>query len=316
VRRQRETTEEERRAWLRQPDWARARRARYAMMTETYSAHHADEDFLSGRDPDLEARLKEEIANAPQRSLKEQLEANFRIMEQVRARVDAAVRDPATAAALKPYYTYGCKRATFHDEFLPTFNRPNVHLIDTSPTGVRRINERGVVHDGVEYPLDVIIFATGFQFMATSTFNMVNGRGGLSLSEKWRTRGTRTYLGLHSRGFPNLFIVTGPQGGPKNINFTITIEAHADYIAWMLSTMRERGEEIVDVREEAEEAWSEHCAQADVATAALRDCISYFNHDGTAKPGSLVYYGGRWDEWRIAAQSTLEPYVFGHSNEF
>ena len=87
-------------------------------------------------------------------------------MEQIRARVDAIVKDPKTAAALKPYYPYGCKRPTFHDEYLPTFNLPHVHLVDTAPRGVSEINERGVVHDGVEYPLDVLIYATGFQWMA------------------------------------------------------------------------------------------------------------------------------------------------------
>ncbi len=111
-------------------------------------------------------------------------------MEQIRARVDAIVKDPKTAAALKPYYPYGCKRPTFHDEYLPAFNLPHVHLVDTAPRGVAEINERGVVHEGVEYPLDVLIYATGFQWMGTSTFNMVTGRGGRTLKEKWETEGT------------------------------------------------------------------------------------------------------------------------------
>jgi cyclohexanone monooxygenase len=232
-------------------------------------------------------------------------------MEQVRARVDAIVKDPKTAEALKPYYPYGCKRPTFHDEYLPTFNRPNVTLVDTAPLGVRHINERGVMHDGVEYPLDVLIYATGFQWMATSTFNMITGRGGRTLSEKWTTEGTRTFLGLHSQGFPNLFIVTGPQGGGGSFNFTDAIDQHADYIAWMLSTMRDRKVNVVDVHKEPEEAYSEHCRTADLATAPLRDCISYYNGHGDAEPGSLAYYGGgAWHRWRTKAQDTLDPYVF------
>jgi cyclohexanone monooxygenase len=107
---------------------------------------------------------------------------------------------------------------------------------------------RGVVHEGVEYPLDVLIYATGFQWMGTSTFNMVTGRGGRTLKEKWETEGTRTFLGLHSHGFPNLFIVTGPQGGGGSFNFTDAIDAHGDYVVWMLRTMRERGARAVDVR--------------------------------------------------------------------
>ena len=116
--------------------------------------------------------------------MQKQLDSSFRLMEQIRARVDAIVKDPKTAAALKPYYPYGCKRPTFHDEYLPTFNLPHVHLVDTAPRGVSEINERGVVHDGVEYPLDVLIYATGFQWMGTSTFNRISGRGGRTLNRQ------------------------------------------------------------------------------------------------------------------------------------
>ena len=232
-------------------------------------------------------------------------------MEQIRARVDAIVKDPKTAAALKPYYPYGCKRPTFHDDYLPTFNLPHVHLVDTAPRGVAEINEHGVVHEGVEYPLDVLIYATGFQWMGTSTFNMVTGRGGRTLKEKWETEGTRTFLGLHSHGFPNLFIVTGPQGGGGSFNFTDAIDAHGDYLVWMLKTMREQRARIVDVRKDFEESYAEHCRVVDIATAPLRDCISYYNGEGNAAPGSLAYYGGgKWHKHRVAAQSTLEPYLF------
>jgi cyclohexanone monooxygenase len=170
------------------------------------------------------------------------------------------------------------------------------------------------VHDGTEYALDVLIYATGFQWMATSTFNMVVGRNSRSLSEKWQTEGTKTFLGLHSQGFPNLFIVTGPQGGGGSFNFTDAIDAHADYIVWMLSMMRDEGVDIVDVRPEPEEEYAEHCRIADISTAPLRDCISYYNGHGEAAPGSLAYYGGsRWLKFRQHAQETLEPYVFGHA---
>ena len=233
-------------------------------------------------------------------------------MEQIRARVAVIVEDPKTAAALKPYYPYGCKRPTFHDEYLPVFNQSNVTLVDTAPLGVREINERGVVHDGVEYPLDVLIYATGFQWMATSTFNMITGRDGRTLQEKWATEGTKTFLGLHSHGFPNLFIVSGPQGGGGSFNFTDSIEQHADYIVWMLNTMREMGVSVVDIKAEPEESYARHCREADILSSPLRDCISYYNGDGTAEPGSLAYYGGgRWHKFRTEAQSTLDPYVFG-----
>jgi cyclohexanone monooxygenase len=311
VRDQRATTDEERMTWAREPDWARARRARFARISAGRTAMRANDDYLSGKVDDFKERKQYERMLSPEELIGKQLDTNFRIMEQIRARVDTIVKDPKTAAALKPYYPYGCKRPTFHDEYLPAFNLPHVHLVDTAPTGVRQINERGVVHDGVEYPVDVLIYATGFQWMATSTFNMITGRDHRTLREKWQMEGTRTFLGLHSRGFPNLFIVSGPQGGGGSFNFTDAIETHGDYIVWMLRTMRERGERVVDVREESESAYAEHCRQADIASAPLRDCLSYYNGHGDAAPGSLAYYGGgRWHKYRIEAQSTLEPYVF------
>jgi cyclohexanone monooxygenase len=312
VRDQRETSPEQRQTWSTEPGWARARRARFARISAGRTALQANEDYLSGKVADFKERKVHERQISPEELLEKQLDSNFRIMEQIRARVDAIVEDPETAAALKPYYPYGCKRPTFHDEYLPTFNLPHVHLVDTAPTGVTRINERGVVHDGVEYPLDVLIYATGFQWMATSTFNMIKGRGGRTLSEKWQTEGTKTFLGLQSNGFPNLFIMTGPQGGGASFNFTDTIEVHSNYAVWLLQTLRERGEQIVDIKKEPEDAYAEHCRAADIATAPLRDCLSYYNGHGDAAPGSLAYYGGRnWQKLCAEAQDTMAPYVFG-----
>ena len=311
VRDQRATTEEEIATWSREPGWARARRARFAKISAGRTAIKANDDYLAGRVPDFKERKHHDRTLSAAELLEKQLDSNFRIMEQIRARVDAIVVDQKTAEALKPYYPYGCKRPTFHDEYLPCFNRPQVHLVDTAPLGVRRINEKGVVHDGIEYPLDVLIFATGFQWMATSTFNMVVGREGRSLSDKWKTEGTKTFLGLHSHGFPNLFIVTGPQGGGGSFNFTSAIEEHADYIVWMLTSMRDKGLKVVDVKRECEDAYVAHCREADLATAPLRDCLSYYNGHGESEPGSLAYYGGhQWHEYRINAQQTLAPYTF------
>lgn len=311
VRDQRATTEDEIASWMNEPGWARARRARFARISAGRTAMKANDDYLAGRVPDFKERKVHERELTLQERMEKLLDSNFRIMEQIRARIDAIVEDPVTAEALKPYYPYGCKRPTFHDEYLPAFNLPHVHLVDTAPRGVSQIDERGVVHDGVHYDLDVLIYATGFQWMATSTFNMLVGRGGVSLSEKWREGGTRTFLGLHSAGFPNLFIMTGPQGGGGSFNFTDAIDQHADYVVWMLSTMRSLGHEVVDVQPEPEQAYAKHCAEMDLASAPLRDCLSYYNGHGEAEPGSLAYYGGGlWQRWRSNAQETLDPYVF------
>ncbi len=311
VRDQRATTPEEIEAWAKEPGWAKARRARFAKISSGRTAIKANDDYLAGKVADFKERKKHDRELTPEELVQKQLDSNFRIMEQIRARVDAIVEDPKTAEALKPYYPYACKRPTFHDEYLPTFNLPHVTLVDTAPRGVSLINERGVVHEGTEYPLDVLIYATGFEWMATSTFNMVVGRGGRTLSEKWSSEGTKTFLGLHSEGFPNLFIVSGPQGGGGSFNFTDAIETHGEYILWMLEAMRDRGIDIVDVKSAAEQEYAEHCRVADIRTAPLRDCISYYNGHGEAEPGSLAYYGGgHWHKYRIRAQETLEPYVF------
>ena len=184
VRDQRATTPEEIEAWKQEPGWAKARRERLATISSGRTALQGNDDFLAGRVTELRPKRQHERELTPQEMIQAQLRSNFRLMEQIRARVAAIVKDPKTAEALKPYYPYGCKRPTFHDEYLPAFNLPHVHLVDTAPGGVAEITPRGVVHDGTEYPVDVMIYATGFQWMATGTFNMVTGRDGRTLHAK------------------------------------------------------------------------------------------------------------------------------------
>jgi len=312
VRDQRATTPEEIEDWKKEPGWALARRERLATISSGRTALQGNDDFLSGKVKDFKKRKKHTKPISPEELIQKQLNSNFRIMEQIRSRVDEIVEDPKTAAALKPYYPYGCKRPTFHDEFLPAFNKPHVHLVDTAPHGVQKINEKGVVHEGTQYELDVLIYATGFQWMGTGSFNMVTGRGGQTLRDKWQNEGVKTFLGIHNHGFPNLFIMSGPQGGGGQFNFIRGLESHTDYVVWMLKTMRERGVGIVDTKKEPEIEYAEHCKQADILTSPLRDCFSYYNGDGTAEPGSLAYYGGpaKWHELRTEAQNSIEAYVF------
>ena len=311
VRDQRATTQEELETWPNEPNWAKARRARFAKISAGRTAMKANDDYLAGKVADFKERKQHDRELSPEEMVQKQLDTNYKIMEQIRGRVDAIVEDPVTAEALKPYYPYGCKRPTFHDQYLPTFNLPHVHLVDTAPLGVSEINEAGVVHNGETYPLDVLIYATGFEWMATSTFNQVIGRDGRSLNEKWQQDGTKTFLGLHSEGYPNLFIVSGPQGGGGSFNFTNAIEEHGDYIIWMLNTMKAQGATVVDVDADVESAYAVHCAKADTQTRPLRDCITYYNGHGEAAPGSLAYYGGgQWHKWRVQAQNTLAPYRF------
>ena len=128
VRDQRETSIEEFEEWAKEPGWAKARRARFAKISQGRTALKANDDYLAGKVADFKERKEHAEQISPEELVQRQLDSNFRIMEQIRARVDAIVEDLATAAALKPYYPYGCKRLTFHDEYLPAFNLPHVHL--------------------------------------------------------------------------------------------------------------------------------------------------------------------------------------------
>jgi len=163
--------------------------------------------------------------------------ADFQKMNEVRARVDRVVKDKKTAEALKPWYRQFCKRPTFNDEYLPAFNRPNVTLVDTHGRGVDRVTEKGVMFDGVEYEVDCIIFATGFEVGTAYTRRAafeVYGRGGKSLTEYWAD-GMRTLHGFYSSGFPNCFHM-GLTQNALTANFPHMLEEQALHIADVIST--------------------------------------------------------------------------------
>ena len=108
-----------------------------------------------------------------------------------------------------------------------------------------------------------------------------------------------------------MFIVTGPQGGGGSFNFTDAIEHHSDYIIWMLNTLKENKKNVVDVNKDFENEYAEHCKEVDILSNKLRDCITYYNGEGKAEPGSLSYYGGnQWYKIRTKAQENLKPYKF------
>ena len=228
--------------------------------------------------------------------------ADFQKMEQIRARVDAVVRDPATAEALKPYYRQFCKRPCFHDEYLATFNRPNVTLVDTQGRGVERITPRGVVVAGVEYPLDCLIYATGFEVGTDYTRRagyQLCGRDGATLTEKW-AGGVRTLHGIHTRGFPNCFIMNNQQAG-FTANYPHMLAEQSTHIAHILRAARERGARTVEVSEAAEGEWVETIIRlAVIAQDFLESCTpGYYNNEG--KPGERSgqngFYGGGSEEY-------------------
>jgi cyclohexanone monooxygenase len=228
--------------------------------------------------------------------------ADFQKMEQIRARVDSIVRDPATAEALKPYYRQFCKRPCFHDEYLETFNRPNVTLVDTQGKGVERITPKGVVVGGVEYALDCLIYATGFEvgtdYARRAGYELV-GRDGVTLTERW-AGGVRTLHGMHTRGFPNCFIMNNQQAG-FTVNYPHMLSEQSRHIAHIVRHALDRGLRTVEVAEVAETEWVETVIRlAVLAQDFLESCTpGYYNNEG--KPGERSgqngFYGGGSEEY-------------------
>jgi cyclohexanone monooxygenase len=225
--------------------------------------------------------------------------ADFQKMEDVRARATSVVRDSDTAESLKPYYRQFCKRPCYHDEYLETFNRNNVSLVDTEGQGVERITEKGLVANGQEYEVDCIIFATGFEvgggFNRNSGYD-VYGRDGMSLNEKW-SEGPATLHGVHSHGFPNCYFMGMTQSG-LSPNYPHLLSEQSKHIAHTVKGALDRGAEVVEVTEEAEEEW---CAlmrkKARLGMRFFVECTpGYYNNEGSpdAKNGFLsnVYGGG------------------------
>jgi cation diffusion facilitator CzcD-associated flavoprotein CzcO len=219
--------------------------------------------------------------------------ADFDWMEQLRARVDREVHDLSTAEALKPYYRRYCKRPCFSDTYLPTFNRPNVTLVDTGGKGVERLTEHGVVVGGREYPVDCLIFASGFDVNADWAKRVgfeITGRTG-SLAEKWKA-GPRTFQGLQTNGFPNLFLMGVTQTGLTS-NFTHTLTEQAMHIAFIIDYCRKFDLRVVEATEEAEAEWVEGLKPESAQTSSMLNACTpgYLNNEGHADDPNAVVAG-------------------------
>ena len=244
-------------------------------------------------------------------------------MEKVRRRIDTLVENRATAEALKPYYNYFCKRPGFSDDYLQTFNRPNVTLVDTAGRGVERITPTGVVVAGKEYALDCLIFATGFDFMTEYTREAgfrIAGRGGQSLDEHW-SGGARTLYGIMTRGFPNFFMMSLVQSG-IGINYMPIADAQTAWIASVIASAIGGDLGIVEPTKAAEDAWvDEIVAGAGLRRAFLESCTpSYFNYEGKRQAslesnepypgGAIKYLGLLAEQVARGIPDTLETSTF------
>lgn len=207
------------------------------------------------------------------------------LMEQRRDWVDEIVRNPDTAQKLKAWYQLFCKRPCFHDDYLPAFNRPNVHLVDTDGKGVERITPAGAVVSGREYPLDCLIYASGFEY-GTGGAGFVNragfgvtGRGGLDLAKAW-ANGMETLHGMHVHGFPNLFVVQLFQGSFLGANVTQAHNYAAENIAAVVAKVLAEGKRVVEVRKQAQDAYVEMLLRYGIPFGNPQCTPGYYNDDG------------------------------------
>ncbi len=306
VRANRPTDEE----WAKtlKPGWHRQRMDNFNILV---SGGFQEEDLVSDGWTDIIRKLlvmvqQDHGASAAADGIMKTMElADFQKMEQIRARVDSVVKDAATAESLKPYYRQFCKRPCFHDEYLDTFNRPNVTLVDTKGKGVERITPKGVVADGVEYAVDCLIYATGFEVGTDYTRRAgyeLYGREGLSLRQKWEL-GVRTLHGMHSRGFPNCFIMGNQQAG-FTVNYPHMLDEQSKHIAYIVKHGVDEKIRTLEVSEAAEQEWVDTIIRmARLGLQFLEECTpGYYNNEG--KPGERsgqngFYGGGSIDFFRI-----------------
>ena len=273
-----------------EPGWQKRRQENFNILV---SGGDQDEDLVHDGWTDIFRNVTGTAAKEMSRKLGRRLTgaergevmalADYRKMNQVRARVDAIVRDPDTAAALKPWYRQFCKRPCFHDEYLQTFNRPNVTLVDTNGKGVERLTAHGVVANGTEYPVDCLIFATGFEVGTSYTrragYDIV-GRGGKTLSEHW-SDGLRTLHGLTTAGFPNCFFLGFAQGA-ITISVPQALNEQAQHVTYMVSQAKGRGRGVLEPTAAAQDAYVQEVRSlARMGLRFYRECTpGYYNSEG------------------------------------
>jgi cation diffusion facilitator CzcD-associated flavoprotein CzcO len=282
----------------------------------------ADEDLVMDGWTDLSRRIRDRIATLPPDEMTPQgmmaafEDADFEKMEEIRARVDAVVEDPDTAANLKAWYNQLCKRPCFHDEYLQSYNEPGTHLVDTDGKGVERITQNAVVVNGVEYEVDCIIYSTGFEvgtsFTSRANYDPV-GRDGVRLSEYWKD-GMHTLHGTHVHGFPNMFIVQPTQGANLISNVPHNLTESGKTIALTIKHAVENGYDEIEVTKQAEDAWIELLLSGPGRMlGANSECTpGYYNNEGQplAGNGSLfvgyphgaMAYFAYLDQWRNSGE--------------
>jgi len=277
----------------------------------------AEVDLVQDGWTDLSRRIRAKVMSLPreQRTPQNMLaafqESDDEKMEEIRARAEAIVENRETAQKLKAWYRQLCKRPCFHDEYLQAFNRPNTTLIDTDGKGVERITERGVVVAGIEYPVDCIVYASGFEvgteYKRRAGFDLT-GRGGMKLSEHW-AQGMRSKHGIHVHGFPNAFLVQPTQGANLISNIPHNLTEAGQTIATIVRHALDVHAREVEVSKEAEDAWVALLLSGPGMMLGSLDCTpGYYNNEGqdlgprtrlnVGYPLGANAYFRYLDEWR------------------
>ena len=273
--------------WATDPNWARKLKPGWQAARR---ARALAEPQLT---PEQKAKL---AAMTRDEKIRRQENGNIDHMMRIHARVDEIVKDKATADALKPWYMFMCKRPCFHDEYLPTYNRPNVHLVDTHGKGITEITADGPVFDGKQYKVDVLIYATGFEVQKTGIYNQIIGRNGIELNDKYRD-GVRTLVGIHSEGYPNMFIMGGYQASFQ-FNLTDMLQTQGDHIAGCIDYTRKNGYQAIDVTPHAEAWWVQEVINHRGKTSRNQDCTpGYYNFEGESNRRQDGNYNGGFRQY-------------------
>ena len=259
--------------------------------------HNAAMQMLAPGEPDLICDIWTEInrnlaaefdatgwPQSPEEYMARREIMDYRLMERLRLRVETTVQDKDAAEILKPWYRYLCKRPASNDDYYPTFNRPNVKIIDVSRTkGVERLTEQGFVAQGVEYGIDCLIFASGFEVTSDLDrrwgIEVIQGRDGVSIYDHWAA-GYRTFHGMMTHGFPNQFFMGIVQGG-FNASTTETFRQQGEHIAWIIREALARGAAAVEPSLAGQDAYVDHIRTTAFDNSAfVRECTpSYFNNE-------------------------------------
>jgi cyclohexanone monooxygenase len=291
------STVDERRNEPTDPNWAKSLKPGWQRERQM-NFHHAAMETLSPGEPDLICDIWTELNRnlvvefdrdgwpaSPADYMARREVMDYRLMERLRNRVGAIVQDKEAAEILKPWYRYLCKRPASNDDYYPTFNLPNVKVFDVSRTqGVERMTEKGFVHDGVEYEIDCMIFASGFEVTSDLDrrwgIDVIEGRGGASIYEHW-AKEFRTFHGMMTHGFPNQFFTGFIQGG-VNSSTTETFNQQGRHIAWIIAQALKRGAATVEPSLAAQDAYVDHIRSTAIDISAFqRECTpSYFNNEG------------------------------------